>query len=69
MLHSDLHCNGLKILLDWPHLQKTLNDFKDGRSPPLSRRCPEFVGALSSVLAGLSYFYVSSVPIELLHIY
>ncbi len=61
--------NGLELLLDWPRLQKTLNDFKDGRSPPLSGRCPEFVGVLSSVLASLTYFYVSSVPVELLHIY
>ncbi len=50
----------------WPCLQKTLNDIQDG---PLSKRCPEFLSALSTVLTFLRCIYVSSVPIELLHIY
>jgi len=50
----------------WPHLRKTLNDFKDGRSPPLSKRCPDFDNALCSVL---TFFDVSFVPIDLPDIY
>ena len=60
-----------KLLLPshWPYLQKTLNDIKDGWSPPLSKRCPEFLSALSTVFTFLGRLYVGSVPIELLHIY
>jgi hypothetical protein len=51
MLFSNIQTRGLGL---WPNLRKTLNDFKDGRSLPLSKPCPEFVAALSSVLSVLN---------------
>ena len=66
MLPPNIQTQGLEL---WPHLQKTLNDFKYSRSSPLSKPCPEFVVALSSVLSVLDLPYVSSVPNFLLSCY
>jgi len=57
MSHPDIRSRGFEL---WPNLQKILNNFKDGRSSPLSKPCPEFVVALSSVLSVLDLSYVSS---------
>lgn len=53
MLLQDLRAYRLGRSLGWPHLQKTLHDFRGGRIPHVSRPCPEFLDALRHVLGAL----------------
>ena len=57
-------------LLEWPCLRKTLNDFKEGRTPSLLQPCPELLDALHHVLRALKHSCpdVCSIPIDLVFI-